>query len=149
MSYLVAIWCPMLYLMVICSSTTSMCLQTACSLLQLAKWSLPGKAVERRGRGSVLARGWVLAKLPSVHGHGQLLSTPSRIPIDTAAPIWRTVYPTGRPSCDWAADDITLQWDTLSLSAVTLEGKDRYIRSQSWFWELKSQDPETAPGLLR
>ena len=28
-----------------------MCLQTACSLLQLAKWSLPGKAVERRGRG--------------------------------------------------------------------------------------------------
>ena len=41
------------------------------------------------------------------------------------------------------------QWDTLSLSAVTLEGEDRYIRSQSWFWELKSQDPETASGLLR
>ena len=56
---------------------------------------------------------WVLllvggcSKLPSVHGHGQLLSTPSRIPIDTAAPVGSTVYPTGRPSCDWAADDIT------------------------------------------
>ena len=58
---------------------------------------------------------WVLllvggcSKLPSVHGHGQLLSTPSRIPIDTAAPICigRTVYPTCRPSWDWAADDVT------------------------------------------
>ena len=66
-----------------------------------------GKTRPRTVGCSCLARGWLLAKLPSVHGHGQLLSTPSRIPIDTAAPVGRSVYPTGRPSCDWAADDIT------------------------------------------
>ena len=68
-----------------------------------------GKTRPRTVGCSCLARGWLLAKLPSVHGHGQLLSTPSRIPIDTAAPICigRTVYPSDRPTCDWAADDIT------------------------------------------
>ena len=71
---------------------------------------------------------WVLAKLPSVHhGHGQLWSTPSRIPIDTAAPIGRTVYPTDRPSCTGQLMILPLQWDTLSLLAVRLEGEDRCI----------------------
>ena len=68
-----------------------------------------GKTRPRIGGCSCSWVAALLAKLPSVHGHGLLLSTPSRIPIDTAAPICigRTVYPTDRPTCDWAADDIT------------------------------------------
>ena len=129
---------PILYLMVICGSTTSMCLQTACSLLQLAKWSMPGKAAERarsktrpRIGGCSAARGWVLAKLPSVHGHGQLLSTPSRIPIDTAAPVGRELFiqQAGRLATGQLMI-LPLQWDTLSLSIVTFDGEDRFIVSR-------------------
>ena len=128
---------PILYLMVICGLTTSMCLQTACSLLQLAKWSLPGKAEERRGRGSVGALVLLVGGCSRNYHPFTVTACSCPRPPGSRLTLQRPfalgelfIHQTGR----LATGQLMIlppQWDTLSLSAVTLEGEDRYIRSQS------------------